>query len=120
MKLLKTSGLFLAAATMTGCVSNAADTATPAPTNLTGMYKASFFGGSVAWKIESDGTGVACEQRNTVGSTPTLRDMVINGTKAYDVFEFTITNVTEDGFTAEGISDMQFKKISKFPVACKV
>jgi hypothetical protein len=111
--------LALITITTTGCAYNAADTATPAPTNLTGMYKASFFGGSVAWKVNDDGTGYACELRNGSSEAPMVRDIVINGTKAYDNFEFDIENVTKDGFTANGFVNFDFKSIKAMPRVCR-
>lgn len=104
---------------LTGCLSNAADSATPAPTNLTGIYKAGFFGGSITWEIFEDGTGIACEQRVSMDEDTKLRDLVVNGSKAYDVFEFEISKVTRQGFHAEGVSDLDFKRISKLPISCK-
>lgn len=105
---------------LTGCISNAADKAVPAPTNLTGFYKASFLGGSVSWKINADGTGVACEERTSLNHQPKIRDMVVNGTKAFDVYEFEISDVSSDGFKANGFVDFTFKAIKHFPTACKI
>lgn len=48
-----------------------------------------------------------------------LRDLVINGKKAYDVFEFTITDVSDSGFQAVGIIDLEFNKVKKLPVSCR-
>ena len=109
----------ISAIALTGCISNSADTAIPAPTNLAGIYKAQITGGSIAWEIFADGTGVSCEQRNSMNTSVKLRDMVINGSKAYDVFEFTISDVNETGFTALGITNLTFTKMKKLPVACR-
>ncbi|ENO1788126.1 hypothetical protein ACA870_002752 [Vibrio vulnificus] len=109
----------LACLFLSGCVSNSADTAVPAPTNLVGIYKAVIMGGSITWEIFSDGTGVACEQRTDMNQDTKLRDLVINGNKAYDVFEFTITDVSDSGFQAVGIIDLEFNKLKKLPVSCR-
>jgi|GEM_PF-5886941 len=119
MKTLKLSACAFTVLLACGCVSNAADTATPAPTELTGIYKATFMGGSVAWNIESDGTGVACEERTSMNTNAKLRDMVINGDTAYDVYEYKITGVTDTGFVANGIVNLDFKQINKMPAACR-
>ena len=119
MKILKLSACAITVLFACGCVSNAADTATPAPTELTGIYKATFFGGSVAWNIDSDGTGVACEERTSMATNAKLRDMVINGDTAYDVYEYKITSVTDTGFIANGIANLEFKQINKMPAACR-
>ena len=80
---------------ITGCISNSADTATPAPTNLTGMYKSPIFGGSIAWLIREDGTGVSCEERTSMSTPPKVRDIVVNGDTVYDVFEFKVHFFTD-------------------------
>lgn len=119
MKGLHCSILMASFFALTGCISNAADTATPMPTNLTGIYKASFTGGSITWNIESDGTGVACEERVSMNTDAKLRNLVVNADVVYDVFEFKVSDVSSAGFKAEGVSDLTFKKINKMPVACK-
>lgn len=119
MKGLKGIFCALSVSALCGCISNAADTATPMPTNLTGIYKASFFGGSVTWNIEADGTGVACEERVSMDTDAKVRNLVVNGDVVYDVFEFKISNVSDDGFKADGMSDLDFKKINKMPAACR-
>lgn len=119
MKNVNSAVLVVSFITLTGCISNAADTATPMPTNLTGIYKASFTGGSITWNIESDGTGVACEERVSMNTDAKLRNLVVNADVVYDVFEFKVSDVSSAGFKAEGVSDLTFKKINKMPVACK-
>ena len=119
MKNVNSAVLVVSFIALTGCISNAADTATPMPTNLTGIYKASFTGGSITWNIESDGTGVACEERVSMNTDAKLRDLVVNGDIVYDVFEFKVSDVSSAGFKAEGVSDLTFKKITKMPVACR-
>lgn len=103
-----------------GCISNSADTATPAPTNLTGMYKSPIFGGSIAWHIREDGTGVSCEERTSMSTPPKVRDIVVNGDTVYDVFEFKVVGRENNGIQVEGIMDLNFKQIDKMPAACNL
>ena len=119
MKYYKECVAVIALSIASGCVSNAADTATPAPTDLTGIYKATFFGGSVTWNIENDGTGVACEERTSMSTNAKLRDMVINGDTVYDVYEYKIVSKSSNGFSVSGIVDLDFRQINKMPAACR-
>lgn len=104
---------------LSGCVSNSADTATPAPTDMAGIYKAPFFGGSVTWSINPDGTGFACEERTDVTIQPKLSDLVVNGNTVYSIYEFQVTAFDGQNLSVSGITDLDFKKRESLPIACK-
>lgn len=120
---IRTITLFTSSLFLLGCASHASDSehAISAPTDMAGIYKAVYFGGTTTWHILEDGTGVACDTRTGIAANnaPPLRDLVINGTTVYEAYKYELKNITENGFLASGIMDIEFKRIKKLPVACR-